>query len=107
MISPIESSINHHRNQLAYDDGKIQIQYGSLQAAVAESAITQLTNIDFGDYIAWSPENDFESFLTFWTLQQRWILSVLQPWPSLPEKEGAKEKLCRYRPCRSCRRSAR
>ncbi|MCH2180378.1 MAG: o-succinylbenzoate--CoA ligase [Mariniblastus sp.] len=71
MISPIESSINHHRNQLAYDDGKIQIQYGSLQAALAESAIMQLANIDVGDYIAWSPENDFDSFLNFWTLQQR------------------------------------
>ncbi len=71
MIAPIEASINHHRNQLAYDDGKIQVQYGSLQTALAESAIRQLTNIDFGDYIAWSPKNDFESFLTFWTLQQR------------------------------------
>jgi len=71
MISPIEYSINHHREQLAYDDGKIQIQYGSLQAAIAESPIMQLTNIDFGDYIIWSPKNDFESFLTFWTLQYR------------------------------------
>lgn len=71
MISPIEYSINHHREQLAYDDGKIQIQYGSLKAAFAESAIMQLTNVDHGDYIVWSPKNDFESFLTFWALQQR------------------------------------
>ena len=71
MISPIESSINHHGDQLAYEDGKIQIQYGALQAAFTQSAIMQLTNIEFGDYIVWSPKNDFESFITFWTLQQR------------------------------------
>ncbi|MEE2825733.1 MAG: AMP-binding protein [Planctomycetota bacterium] len=67
----MESSLSHHRRQLAYDDGKIQIQYGSLQAALAESAIMQLENINVGDYVAWSPKNDFDSFLNFWALQRR------------------------------------
>ena len=71
MIWPIESSISYHGNQLAYDDGKRQIPYGSLQSAVDESAIMQLASIDVGDYVAWSPENDFDSFLNFWTLQRR------------------------------------
>ena len=71
MMSPLGSTIDRHRDQLAYDDGKTQIQYGSLQAALDESSIMQLTNIEFGDRIAWSPRNDLESFLTFWALQQR------------------------------------
>lgn len=71
MISPMESSIYHHWNQLAYDDGKIQIPYGSFKTALAESAIMQQANINFGDCIAWSPKNDFDSFLSFWALQQR------------------------------------
>ena len=91
MITPIEIASTKHPSAIAYDDGKIRITYADLKsppslwegqtwrpgrpASAGEGSAPKtesaLPSLQPGEHIAWHPQNDAQSFLTFWSLQQR------------------------------------
>lgn len=69
MTLPTTLAAKRHPEQLAYDDGEIQLKYAQLENAIAELPVSR-AGLQPGDHVAWCPRNDFESYLTFWALQR-------------------------------------
>jgi len=70
-VSPIHLAAQEHPQQIAFDDGVVQITYGDLEDVLSQTPAMQLSGIHPGDHIAWCPKNDRDAFLTFWALQLR------------------------------------
>lgn len=70
MTSPIQFAASEHSDQLAFDDGTVQITYGQLLDELENSRVMQIADLKVGDHVAWCPRNDLDGFLTFWALRQ-------------------------------------
>ena len=71
MNLPIDTAAQNHTHEIAFDDGELQIMYGELRDKVAEIPSLNSVAISPGEHIAWCPQNDRESYLTFWAIQMQ------------------------------------
>ncbi len=71
IFSPIHLSTQKHPQQIAFDDGVVQIMYADLKDALSQTPAMQLSGFQAADHVAWCPRNDCDAFLTFWALQLR------------------------------------
>ncbi|MEM7560937.1 MAG: AMP-binding protein [Planctomycetota bacterium] len=68
MKSPIQTAAKHFAEFVAFDDGQSQITYGELVASLQDHVVGHLPDHDAGRHVAWCPANDYDGFLTFWSL---------------------------------------
>ena len=67
MNLPIQTAAKQFAEFLAFDDGQNRISYGELVALLQDHVLGSL-HLDVGRHVAWCPANDFDGFLTFWSL---------------------------------------
>ena len=63
-MNPILDAIDRFADELAFDDGKHSVSYHQLKPLLSADPGTRRNQ-----HVAWCPNNEFESFLTFWRLQ--------------------------------------
>lgn len=75
MSLPIHQSAQAYPDQWAYVDRENQIRYADLLNLISDRSVLPLGSIRPGDHIAWCPNNDLASYLTFWAMQHRGIVA--------------------------------
>ncbi len=68
MKPPVQTAAKHFAEFVAFDDGQNQITYGELVTSLQDHVVRHLPDLDAGRHVAWCPANDYDGFLTFWSL---------------------------------------
>lgn len=75
MKSPIQTAAKHFAESVAFDDGQNQVTYGELVASLQDHVVGHLPDLDAGQHVAWCPSNDYDGFLTFWSLLSQQLIA--------------------------------